>query len=158
MGRVVAFLLVIGLAALARGEVINFQNCTESVKCEVHEVRVDPCPESAQSKPCAMIKGRNATIAFDYTPEFNATTATAKAFWTQTSMDLPFAGMDNEGCKYTSCPIVAGQRQSYSYNLSIKKAFPSRAYDVKWQLMNEEQKMCCFIIQIAITDKKGKKG
>ncbi|XP_053687983.1 MD-2-related lipid-recognition protein-like [Sabethes cyaneus] len=160
MERIMAALLlvVIALVAFTRGEVIKYQSCSEPVKCTVQEVRVDPCPEAAQDKPCLMLKGSNATIAFDYTPEFDAQTATAKAFWTQTAMDLPFAGMDNEGCKYTSCPIVAGQRQSYSYNLPIQKKYPSRTFDVKWQLMNEAEEMCCFIIQIAIKDKKAKKG
>lgn len=71
-----------------------------------------------------MIRGSNATIAFDYTPEFTADVATAKAFWTQSAYDLPFAGLDNEGCKYTPCPIVDDQRVTYSYNLAILKTYP----------------------------------
>lgn len=94
------------------------------MKCTVHEVRVDPCPETTQNKPCLMVRGSNATIAFDYTPDFNAEVATAKAFWTQTAVDLPFAGLDNDGCKYTPCPIVEGQRHTYSYNLAILKTYP----------------------------------
>lgn len=93
------------------------------VKCTVHEVRVDPCPESAQNKPCVMVRGTNATIAFDYTPDFSSQVATAKAFWAS-AVDLPFAGLDQEGCKYTTCPVVSGQRQSYSYDLPIMKSYP----------------------------------
>ncbi|XP_058836007.1 MD-2-related lipid-recognition protein-like [Topomyia yanbarensis] len=154
MKRCVGILVVICLVAIARGEIVNFAKCNESVKCTIHEVRVNPCPEAAHNKPCLLLKGTNATITYDYTPDFSAKKATAKAFWTQTAMDLPFAGMDSEGCKYTSCPIVEAQRQTYSYNLPIHKKYPSRAFDVKWELINEDQEMCCFIIQIAIKAKR----
>ncbi|XP_055594921.1 MD-2-related lipid-recognition protein-like [Uranotaenia lowii] len=137
-------------------EIVKFSNCKETTKCQVHQVRIDPCPESASNKPCTMLKGTNATIAFDYTPEFDAQVATAKAFWTQTAMDLPFAGMDSEGCKYTSCPLQSGTKQSYSYDLPIQKKYPTRVYDVKWILENEAEEMCCFIIQISVKSKKGR--
>ncbi|EDS45756.1 conserved hypothetical protein [Culex quinquefasciatus] len=100
--------------------------------------------------------GQNATISFDYTAGFDAKVATAKAWWTMPSLDLPFIGMDNDACKYTGCPIVAGRKQAYSYELPIMKIFPSRAYDVKWQLLNENGEQCCFIIPIVIKNKRGR--
>nr|XP_019536382.1 MD-2-related lipid-recognition protein [Aedes albopictus]XP_019556862.1 MD-2-related lipid-recognition protein-like [Aedes albopictus] len=157
MNQIFNILLLIGVIAIARAEVISFEKCSESVKCTVHEVRVHPCPEAAQNKPCVMLKGTNATIAFDYTPEFDAQVATAKAFWAS-AVDLPFAGLDQEACKYTSCPVAAGQRQSYSYDLPIMKSYPTRQYKVKWQLLNEANEMCCFLIEMAIKAKKGRKN
>ncbi|XP_062564809.1 MD-2-related lipid-recognition protein-like [Armigeres subalbatus] len=154
MNKLQTIVLLVGVVAIAHAEVIPFENCKESVKCTVHEVRVDPCPEVAQNKPCVMLRGSNATIAFDYTPEFDAQVATAKAFWTA-AIDLPFAGLDNEACKYTPCPVVAGQKQSYSYDLPILKSYPTRRYKVKWQLLNEANEMCCFLIDMEI--KKGRK-
>lgn len=32
------------------------------------EVRVNPCREAADHKPCVVKRGNNATISFDYTP------------------------------------------------------------------------------------------
>ncbi|XP_052563062.1 MD-2-related lipid-recognition protein-like [Culex pipiens pallens] len=125
-------------------------------KCTIHELRVNPCPEVAKHKPCVLVKGQNATISFDYTAGFDAKVATAKAWWTMPSLDLPFIGMDNDACKYTGCPIVAGRKQTYSYELPIMKLFPSRAYDVKWQLLNEKGEQCCFIIPIVIKNKRGR--
>jgi hypothetical protein len=39
-----------------------------AVNCEIHEVRVEPCREAAERKPCLLKRGRNASISFDYTP------------------------------------------------------------------------------------------
>ncbi|XP_058462159.1 MD-2-related lipid-recognition protein-like [Malaya genurostris] len=154
MKQLMRIVFLVSLMTIAHGEVVIFRKCNENVKCTVHEVRINPCPEAAHNKACVMLKGTNATIAFDYTPDFSAQQVTAKVFWTQTAVDLPFAGMDTEGCKYTSCPIVEAHRQTYSYNLPIQQKYPKRTFDVKWQLMNEDQEMCCFIIQIAIKSKK----
>ncbi|XP_055630640.1 MD-2-related lipid-recognition protein-like [Toxorhynchites rutilus septentrionalis] len=150
-------LLIVSLMTIALAEVVKFQDCKENVKCTVHEVRIDPCPEVAKNKPCRLVRHSNVTVSFDYTPQFGAQEATSKAFWSQNLMDLPFAGMDTEACKHTSCPVVEGQRQSYSYNLNVLKSFPPRAYDVKWKLMNEANEMCCFITQIEITKTKSGK-
>lgn len=35
--------------------------------CTIHEVRVNPCREAEERKPCTLKKGRNASISFDYT-------------------------------------------------------------------------------------------
>lgn len=40
----------------------------EEQLCTVHEVRVDPCREAEERKPCSLKKGRNATIYFEFTP------------------------------------------------------------------------------------------
>ncbi|EDS45755.1 conserved hypothetical protein [Culex quinquefasciatus] len=144
------------LVATVGAEVVDFGTCPGTMKCTVHEVRISPCPEAAKQKPCTVIKGKNATIEFDYTPEWASQEAKAKAWWTTPATDLPFIGMDEKACKFTGCPIAAGQKQSYSYELPILKTFPTRAYDVKWQLLNEDGEQCCFIIPIVIKTKRGK--
>jgi len=39
-----------------------------TVQCTIHEVRVDPCREAEERKPCSLKKGQDASISFDYTP------------------------------------------------------------------------------------------
>lgn len=39
----------------------------DRVQCTIHEVRVDPCREAEERKPCSLRRGRNASISFDYT-------------------------------------------------------------------------------------------
>jgi hypothetical protein len=38
--------------------------------------------------------------------------------------DLPFVGMNSDACAFMTCPIQAGSRQTYEYQLSISKKFP----------------------------------
>jgi Niemann-Pick C2 protein len=54
----------------------------------------------------------------------NVDSVTGKVFWVIQAGDLPFVGMNTDGCSFTTCPIVAGTRQSYVYQLSISKKFP----------------------------------
>ena len=37
------------------------------INCTVHEVRVDPCKEAEEGKPCRLKRGHHASISFDYT-------------------------------------------------------------------------------------------
>lgn len=34
-------------------------------------------------------------------------------------LDIPFVLMDTDGCKATKCPVEAGKKQTYKYNLNI---------------------------------------
>lgn len=34
-------------------------------------------------------------------------------------LDIPFVLMDTDGCKTTKCPVEAGKKQTYKYNLDI---------------------------------------
>lgn len=40
---------------------------TNALNCTIHEVRVDPCREAEERKPCVLKRGRTASISFDYT-------------------------------------------------------------------------------------------
>jgi len=57
-------------------------------------------------------------------PGVDVDSVTGKVFWANQAGDFPFVGMDTNGCSFTTCPIVAGNRQSYVYQLSISKKFP----------------------------------
>uniref|UniRef100_A0AAG5DNI6 MD-2-related lipid-recognition domain-containing protein n=1 Tax=Anopheles atroparvus TaxID=41427 RepID=A0AAG5DNI6_ANOAO len=135
-------------------EVVNFKSCIGEVnKCTINEVSITPCPEAEEGRACTVYRGTNVSITFDFTPEFAAKELSADVSWTQPSMDLPFIGMDTEACKYTSCPAESGKRQTYSYDLPIKKSYPPKHYDVKWKLTSENKDSCCLVVQINITKK-----
>lgn len=44
-------------------------------------------------------------------------------YWASVT-DLPFAGMDNDACKFTACPIAQGVNQTYDFQLNIAKSLP----------------------------------
>jgi Niemann-Pick C2 protein len=51
-------------------------------------------------------------------------TLTGKVYWVNQMGDIPFVGMNSDGCTFTTCPIQADTRQTYEYQLSISKKFP----------------------------------
>lgn len=57
-------------------------------------------------------------------PGVNVDSVTGKVYWVSQAGDFPFVGMNTDGCSFTTCPIVAGNRQSYVYQLNISKKFP----------------------------------
>nr|CAD7586623.1 unnamed protein product [Timema genevievae] len=119
--------------------------------CTVNEVRVDPCSEAAQKKACKVKKGTAASISFDFTPGVSASSLSSRAYWASTT-DIPFIGMDTDACEYTNCLTVAGQQQTYSFNLQIpSRKVQTMVYDVKWKLWDDNSMECCFLIKIHIT-------
>jgi len=140
-------------------EVVLFSSCPVSAdepapasNCTINEVRISPCPEASDSKPCAIKRGRTASIEFDFTTTVDVDSVTGKVYWVNQAGDFPFVGMNTNGCSFTTCPIVAGNRQSYVYQLSISKKFPVRSYDIKWRVWNEQADIleCCFIAKIKL--------
>ncbi|XP_049768814.1 MD-2-related lipid-recognition protein-like [Schistocerca cancellata] len=154
-------LLLMMTAASVAGEIVEFLQCPDykmdgavvSRNCSVHAVRVHPCAEAAYGQPCKIRKGQAAGISFSYTPDESAEQVKAVAYWHGNMGDVAFQGMDTDGCHFTSCPLTAGARANYSYDLQISRKFPSREYSVMWKLWNKGEPVkfeCCFIVRIKI--------
>ncbi|XP_046665007.1 MD-2-related lipid-recognition protein-like isoform X1 [Homalodisca vitripennis] len=152
------FALVLLAAAVlcpAEAEVVRVQKChlpaASRSACVVHEVRVDPCPEALENRPCKIRLGANYSMSFDYTPTFSATRAGSQASKVSSIVDIPFEQMDINGCKYTTCPIEANKRQVYTYAIEVGTQFPANVapnsvHQGKMKLWNEDDhhQQCCF--------------
>ncbi|XP_012218559.1 MD-2-related lipid-recognition protein [Linepithema humile] len=150
----VVAVLILALSTVY-AEIVHWTSCpqpsSENVpsNCTIHEVRVDPCREAEEKKPCFLRRGRNASISFDYTTDFSGN-LNSRAYWASEIMDLPFLGMPLDACPATTCPATPGQRQTYQIYLPISKKFPARTYDLKWKLWNEQGQECCFMFPIKL--------
>ena len=93
---------------------------------------------------------------------------TAAAHWALSSRSqLPLPRMDTNACKTTTCPLVEGNRQTYTYHLFVSSGYPpvnqphttqwnlkfiffffetvlQRNYNVKWTLTARPFVMCIF--------------
>lgn len=56
--------------------------------------------------------------------DFDSPTVEGRVFWAS-DIDLPLVGMETDACKFTSCPIVKGEKRSYDFTLPISRKFPS---------------------------------
>ncbi|GAB1863959.1 Md-2-related lipid-recognition [Camponotus japonicus] len=153
MIRIGALFLILALSTLY-AEVVHFTSCpypeNYTSVCTVHEVRVNPCREAEERKPCTLKRGRNASISFDYTTQFGGDELKSRAYWASEIVDLPFLGMPIEACPCTTCPAIPNQKQTYTVVLPISKKFPARTYDLKWKLWNSQEQECCFMFQIKL--------
>ncbi|XP_055316438.1 MD-2-related lipid-recognition protein-like [Sitodiplosis mosellana] len=146
------------LVCISNAEHVQHAPCESNPgDCTVHEVRVVPCPESEEHKPCKVKRGKTATISFDFTTQWEATTAHGELFSADDEEDLPLNGMNmHNACQFTSCPIRASTKQSYTYTLPLAKKFPVGTYTIRWVLRNaakpeETNERCCFTTKIKLT-------
>ncbi|CAD7088495.1 unnamed protein product [Hermetia illucens] len=151
--KVLGVFAICALFGAVVSDVVQFSNCPNTVgSCKINEVRISPCPEAATGEACKFRRGRSAEIHFDFVPDFDSPTVEGRVFWAS-DIDLPLVGMETDACKFTSCPIVKGEKRSYDFTLPISRKFPSGAYDIKWRITgtNPEQQQCCFITKIKLT-------
>ncbi|CAD6993005.1 MD-2-related lipid-recognition protein [Ceratitis capitata] len=147
------FKICILLAAfsLSLAEIVDFKKCGDVDACTIQEVRVDPCPQASEHLACHIRRRRPATMSFDFTPNFVAETLEASLSWQKSAtQDLPLITMDKEACKYTPCPTVANQRQTYTIDVPIESKFPLNPYTIKWTLKAPTGQVCCFTIDIKV--------
>lgn len=93
------------------------------VNCNVTQVRVTPCAEAAENKPCVIKRGKTAKIDFDFVPGGSYEGLETRAYWASTTGDLPWIGMDTNGCSYTECPTNP-KPEVFSYDLKIGSKLP----------------------------------
>ncbi|XP_035437412.1 MD-2-related lipid-recognition protein [Spodoptera frugiperda] len=150
---VLRVVLFTALLATALADDATFDNCTESDAevCQVSAVRVTPCRNPGKS--CGLKKGTDASISFDFTPNFSSSTLKTYVYWDSGSGDIPFLGFgSDDACTYTTCPSVAGQAQTLNYSLHLHKKLPSGKYKLKWKVWDDTQKerRCCFTTDIKL--------
>ncbi|KMZ06924.1 MD-2-related lipid-recognition protein [Drosophila simulans] len=146
----VAFALVLSSVS---AEIVNFQTCEDSVdSCTISQVRVTPCPEANANAACHIRRRHRFTMSFDFTPHFDADTLVASLGWAKSeNVELPLLTMDQEACKYTTCPVRSGVTQTYTNNMPADARFPLSPYTIRWALKDPvSQKRCCFTIDIKV--------
>ncbi|KAJ8720416.1 hypothetical protein PYW07_012459 [Mythimna separata] len=151
--------IVLFAAVLACGtaHIATYTLCEDSDEaiCKISEVRIDPCPK----KTCVFPQGSNASMAFDFTPNFSSSNLKTMVYWAQGAGDIPFQGFGSDNaCDYTACPTVPGQLQALNYNLHVGRKLPKGSYPLRWKLWNvdNEAEKCCFRINIRLTKPRSK--
>ncbi|KAL1455088.1 hypothetical protein WDU94_009207 [Cyamophila willieti] len=138
---------------------VQFSNCwkPEVRHCTVHSVKIDPCfqENGLATDPCELRRGvDNATLVMEYTTDFNTTDHVLQmAHKSEPIADIPLEGMDTEACHYTTCPIIAGERSTYTFPIEIKEVYPEGPYTIKWKLWNDGEAIkeaCCLKFKIVL--------
>ncbi|KAB0799195.1 hypothetical protein PPYR_07075 [Photinus pyralis] len=145
-GYLLFFFAALTLSSVVVAEVARFGNCASNKdKCTVHEVRINPCKEASTNKPCKVRRGRPGSLEIDYTPHFDSQNLTANGV----CMGQLFPNMETDACLTTTCPVTAGNRQTYTFNIFVDRKFPSGIFDVDWSLIGAtEEDQCCISVKI----------
>ncbi|XP_022912816.1 NPC intracellular cholesterol transporter 2-like [Onthophagus taurus] len=130
--------------------VVNVSPCDDYENQCIDEVRINPCKEAARNAPCKAKKGSKVEVEVDFTPDFDSNSLLSQPYWDNGIKDIPMLSMETDGCKYTTCPLKQGTKQTYKYELSILDSYPPATYNVKWKLNGDNEKGCCFGLKIRI--------
>uniref|UniRef100_A0A336LE05 CSON008955 protein n=1 Tax=Culicoides sonorensis TaxID=179676 RepID=A0A336LE05_CULSO len=126
------------------GTSLQSNKSPEPWNCDIKEVRVSPCPETAmdRNERCNIRRGTVMQIDFDYTPDYR----------NHTSKNEIHGVGSNRGyfSWFNWFHFNQDTVGTYSFNVTIDKSTLPRPYDIKWRLENQHQQNCCFIIKINV--------
>nr|XP_018896557.1 PREDICTED: MD-2-related lipid-recognition protein-like [Bemisia tabaci] len=147
---------VVSCLALVRSEIVPWTPCpvygkaaNETKQCDINQVRISPCVEAKDGKPCKMYRNTTGSIEFDFTPYFSGEQIGARVYWASL-LDIPFLDMNSDGCLYTTCPMEAGKNYTLKYGLLIRESYPPGNYPIKWKVWNEKNDECCFMYAVKL--------
>jgi hypothetical protein len=72
----------------------------------------------------------------DFKPDFEGSDVTLLAYaLLPGGTDAPFPGMDDNACHWMNCPVVKDTTQTYTFNLTMSKDYPSVSFKSKSRLI-----------------------
>lgn len=80
----------------------------------------------------------------DFTPDFEGSDLTLLAYALLPGVDAEFQGMDENACHWMTCPVVKGVKQTYTFNLSMGRTYPTGNFNVRWLMKKAGEPVCCF--------------
>ena len=70
-----------------------------------------------------MKRGFNASMIAEFTPEFDADNSKVTIYAISLG-EKAWPGMDTNGCKFMTCPIVSGVPNTWSYGVEVSPTYP----------------------------------
>lgn len=114
------------------------------LKCTIDDVSVGTCAIDKNTKACKLKRGLNYTMNVDFTPDFEGDDVTMLAYALLPGADAEFQGMDDNACHWMQCPVVKNAKQTYIFNLSMKRSYPLGSFNVRWLMKQNGEPKCCF--------------
>nr|XP_053656539.1 mite group 2 allergen Tyr p 2-like [Cherax quadricarinatus] len=67
------------------------------------------------------------------------------------NVDVPWPGIDTDGCQETTCPISAGTHVTWSTSIYIEREYPAISTVATFKLLNSaSEPEVCFLIPIIL--------
>lgn len=79
--------------------------------------------ERNAASECKLRRSENASLAINFTPDFDGDDVTLLAY-TTVPVEAPWPGMDKDACKYMSCPLQKNVPVDYNYAVKLTPQYP----------------------------------
>lgn len=113
--------------------------------CTVDHVQVDSCEIDRNTKACKLKRDSFYTMNVDFNPDFEGDNVTLLAYaLLPGETDASFPGMDDNACHWMQCPVVKNVVQTYTFNLTMAKSYPTGMFNVRWLMKQSGVPKCCF--------------
>ncbi|KAJ1528794.1 hypothetical protein ONE63_007173 [Megalurothrips usitatus] len=137
----VGLAVLLGLTALALAA--DIEDCTENDELgQFVEATIAGC--SDDDTKCPLHRGQNAsiTIKFKTKKEIKSVQQVVHGSLPAVPIPVPFPLESPDACQNTglTCPLPAAGDFTYTYSIFVKPTFPKVSVNVKWELLNEDQK------------------
>jgi Niemann-Pick C2 protein len=65
-------------------------------------------------------------------------------------VDAKFDAIDEDACKFMTCPIVKDVRNTYTLILNISPNYPLSTINTRWVMSQNSATKCCFVNKFKI--------
>lgn len=94
------------------------------LECTIDSVTIGGGRKDRNSKASKLKRNVNASINVEFTPDFDGNDITMMAYALMPLVEKPFPDMDPNACNHTTCPVVKGVKQTYSFGLKLSTTYP----------------------------------
>ncbi|KAG5671000.1 hypothetical protein PVAND_001225 [Polypedilum vanderplanki] len=125
----------------------------DNLTCTINQVTIDGCKKERDSQNnCKLRRLHNASIVFDFTPDFDTAEGddVFLGMYTTRPAETIWPGMDTNACNHMTCPVVKNQLNHYTYFVNIPQSYPRGLFTVRFLMKKAGIPKCCFLTKISI--------
>jgi len=149
----VSLIYIISLSA-SEDTPAEYGSCPEDeyigLGCTIDSVTVEGCRKDRNSKACKVKRNVRAAINIEFTPDFEGENITMMAYALFPGMEKSFPDMDPNACNYTACPVVKGNKQTYTLGMKLSSGYPIGLFNARFLLKQSGEPKCCFLTKFRI--------
>jgi len=104
--------------------------------------RADFNCRGTEGPPCTVRRGDVVVFNATIHPTFAVRQMTQDVVWQNGFIDLPWPGLDKEGCKFLegNCKLNNANRDlNFAYNINILSAYPPGHFPLKWTFTSKDE-------------------
>ena len=99
-----------------------------------------------------MQKGKDFKLTVDFVANQNTAKVDFKFTASLGTIDIPVPGTDSNACNHLKCPLVKGEKYTFTYPMTVPKVLPNLKALVTATLTGEHGTLACVNINGGVQD------